>query len=245
MKQALNLLIDGCSEKKVRILSDNKTVFLRLKSLNPSGPLQDGDERDVVELLHTLHQQECDLAFTWYASHRGIVGNELVDEKAKEGSKQDQEGTDWHYAAPKAAIKRSIRSPPMQHERLRKVHGERGERLNRIDERQFTRQEQVTLSRLRSGHHPDLRIWQHKIGRIEDHICRNYKMGKEMGEHVLLECPAIPPSICGQLTDPQGDREGAQIGTQVVEEMAEDGEETGALLLAASCMSWVKAQFLI
>ncbi|CAI9721514.1 RNA-directed DNA polymerase from transposon X-element [Octopus vulgaris] len=161
------------------------------------------DEREVVELLHTLHQQECDLTFMWCPSHRGIVGNELADEKAKERSEQDQEGTDWHYAASKAAIKRSIKIPPMQHERLRKVYGERGEKLNRIEERQLTRQEQVTLSRLRGGHYPDLRSWQHKIGRIEDPICRNCKMGEETGEHVLLECPVIHPSIHSQLTDPE------------------------------------------
>ncbi|CAI9722069.1 Hypothetical predicted protein [Octopus vulgaris] len=84
---------------------------------------------------------------------------------------------------------------------MRKVYGERGEKPNRIKEQQLTRQEQVTLSRLQSDHHPDLRSWQHKIGRIEESICRYCKMGEEMGEHMMLECPAIHPSIRGQLTD--------------------------------------------
>ena len=55
----------------------------------------------------------------------------------------------------------------------------------------LSRQEQVILCRVRSGHHPDVRYWRKKLGLSETDICRLCEMAVETTLHVLGECPAM------------------------------------------------------
>ena len=47
----------------------------------------------------------------------------------------------------------------------------------------------VSISRLRSGHHPDLKYWLHKIGRVLDTVCWKCGMGEETVENLMGEYP--------------------------------------------------------
>lgn len=67
-------------------------------------PLQDGDEREIIQLLQSLHLQDCALTFPWCPSHSGVIGNEQADKKAEGGTEEDQKGRSWQYAAAKAVI---------------------------------------------------------------------------------------------------------------------------------------------
>ena len=83
---------------------------------------------------------------------------------AKEGTTVEQEGDSHHYDSAKAAMRPSTKEPPITHERLRHIYGEGGEKVNRkLESLQLSRKDQVSISILRSGHHPDLKYWLHKI----------------------------------------------------------------------------------
>ena len=80
-------------------------------------------------------------------------------------------------------------------ERIRWVYGMEGEKRNRREESKLSRKEQTTMGRLSSGHHPELKHLQHKIGRAVDSICRKCGIEEKTAEHVVYECPSIhhPP----------------------------------------------------
>ena len=66
-----------------------------------------------------------------------------------------------------------------------------GKVSHKLQSQQLSRKDQVSISRLRSGHHPDLKYWLHEIGRALDTVCRKCGMGKETVEHIMGECPRI------------------------------------------------------
>ncbi len=103
----------------------------------------------------------------------------------------DQKKAAWTHASSIAAIRRKFRQPKIAHERIRSTYGEMGQHLDFHREAGMTRAEQVTLSRLRSGHHPDLKSWLSPQGQAEDTDCRKCGTGPETPQHILTECPRL------------------------------------------------------
>ena len=54
-----------------------------------------------------------------------------------------------------------------------------------------SREEQVHLARIRSGHHPNLMYWQNKIDLDVSDKCPRCKEGQDTIEHWLRGCPAL------------------------------------------------------
>ena len=158
--------------KTVRLVSDSKSALERLQALHPAMTLESEDERQLLISLHNLHEMGLKLTFTWCPSHCGVPGNELADASAKEGTKMQQPASGWFYSSAKAVIRRLNKSKCILNDRIRAIYGDRGEKLDWKVENPLSRSEQVTLGRLRSGHHPDLKYWLFKIGRVPDIICR-------------------------------------------------------------------------
>ena len=72
-------------------------------------------------------------------------------------------GENHHYDSAKAAIGEATKDPPITHEQCR-IYGKRGEKVNhKLESLQLSRKDQVSISRLRSCHHPDLTYWLHKL----------------------------------------------------------------------------------
>ena len=184
-------VIEDAQWKECRLVTDSQSTIQRLNNLRPSDPPRDQDECDILQLLASIWKNGCKVTFTWCPSHCGIRGNELADEAAKQGAQMDQNLATWHYESAKAAIRRATIGKAFEHERMRAVSGERGEKVNQLLEKELTRKEQVTLNRLRCGHHMDLKYWLFKIGRVPDLICRKCGLGEETIEHVITECPRI------------------------------------------------------
>ena len=115
----------------------------------------------------------------------------MADELAKQGSSAPQEHEKWLYSTAKSKIWREVKPKALTHARLREIYGSHGETINRPEEGQLDRKDQVTLSHLRCGHHPDLKYWLHKIQRAPDDICRKCGTGPETTEHILRECPRL------------------------------------------------------
>ena len=178
--------------QKARIVSDSQSSLLRIQATHSSQPYNDRDEHTVLKTLSMLMARSCQVTFTWCSGHCGITGNELADAQAKKGAVADQ--TD--YTTAKALIRRSTRGGPASHKLTQRIYGDRGSKVNRKKEGQLGRRDQVTLGRLRSGHHPKLKYWLAKINRAVDTICRKCGLGDETAEHAIYKCPRIhrPPA---------------------------------------------------
>ena len=100
----------------------------------------------------------------------------MADEQALKGAAANQD-VRHNYDSVKATTRRATRGGESSHERICRVYGMKGEKLNRREESKLSRKEQTMTDRLTSGHHSELRYWQHKIGRTVDTICRKCGVG--------------------------------------------------------------------
>ncbi|KAK7100610.1 hypothetical protein V1264_023530 [Littorina saxatilis] len=109
----------------------------------------------------------------WIPAHCGIPGNERADELAKEGAVEDQPENTVSFSEQKTIIKALMRP-----------------RTNRDDYHTMSREQQVNLIRLRTGHN-----------RLNAHMNRKFKLapsptcacGQEdqTAEHILQRCPLL------------------------------------------------------
>ncbi|KAK7115514.1 hypothetical protein V1264_001365 [Littorina saxatilis] len=109
----------------------------------------------------------------WIPAHCGIPGNERADELAKEGAVEDQPENSVSFSEQKTIIKALMRP-----------------RTNRDDYHTMSREQQVNLIRLRTGHN-----------RLNAHMNRKFKLapsptcacGQEdqTAEHILQRCPLL------------------------------------------------------
>ena len=76
---------------------------------------------------------------------------------ANEGTTVEQEGVSHHYDLAKAAIHQATKEPPYS-QRLRRTYGERVN--HKLESLQLSWKDQVSISRLRSGHQPGLKYRQ-------------------------------------------------------------------------------------
>ena len=97
-----------------------------------------------------------------------------------------------------------LRNPLLRNPLLRSpllsacVYGKRGEKVNNQEESlQLSRKDQVSISRLSSGHHPYLKFWPDKIGIALDTVCRNSEWGRRLLNtqwESVLESTTLQPS---------------------------------------------------
>ena len=81
----------------------------------------------------------------------------------------------------------ATRGGEISHERIRHVYGKKGEQLEHREPK-LSRVE-TTMGHQKSGHHPGLKYWLHKIGHAVDTISRKYGIGEDTVEHVVHDCP--------------------------------------------------------
>ena len=130
--------------QKARIVSDSQSVLLRIQATHPSQPCNDRDKHTVLKTLSMLTARSCQVTFTWCPNHCGITGNELADAQTKKRADADQTDVDHHYTTAKAMIRRATRSGPALHELTQRIYGDRGSKVNRKEEGQLGRRDQVT-----------------------------------------------------------------------------------------------------
>ena len=143
--------------------------------------LQSNTNTDLNDLSSTLAslRENYTVVLQWIPSHCNLHGNETADSLAKEGTTQEQVDRSTSYSEAKTIIKAKLQSKWIQQH----------SRYNRTDPYYLlTRQEQVVVFRLRTGHN---RLNHHlytkfRIGRTEQCPCET---GSQTAEHLLQSCP--------------------------------------------------------
>ncbi|XP_042882932.1 uncharacterized protein LOC122259980 [Penaeus japonicus] len=143
---------------------------------------------NVERILAALEDCSSTVSVQWIPSHVNIPGNEIVDTAAKEAASLDsiqEEQEPISFAAVKAHIRREIRDPPIAHERTAQTY--KGYTTDK-DKEIRSRADQVVLARLRSGHHKNLRAYQHRIDESVDPTCPHCPDKDHTLQHWLTEC---------------------------------------------------------
>ena len=152
---------DPCQQ--VVFLSDALSVLLALEN----------DKLPYLTAAITEVSKERRAVLQWIPAHCGIKGNEKADELAKQGAQEDQPDNSVSYSEKKSLI-RSLHRP----------HQERD------DYHLLSREHQVILMRLRTGHN-----------RLNAHMNRKLKLAptpscpcgqeEQDTDHILQRCPLL------------------------------------------------------
>ena len=122
--------------------------------------------------------------------HSSIPGNDLADKAAKEATLITTDATlPISLSSSIQIINETIRDAPPTHERVAAVY-----KLGRVsrDVKQITnKKDDVLIARLRSGHHPSLKQYLHRLDPSQDPICPNCLQEEQDLVHWLRDCPAL------------------------------------------------------
>ena len=133
----------------------------------------------------------------WCPGHCNIDGNERADKCANEGSKLPQESVSHSFNTTKAVIRRHLKDQPIEHPLANKVYVNGPDKRKPMD-KELNREQQVTISRLRCGHHTQLNYWRKKTDLTSDDKCRLCGTAPETIQHIMEESPGMndsrPPS---------------------------------------------------
>ena len=149
------------------------------------------DLQPFSKILSTLAELKSTISLQWIPGHSELPGNEAADARAKEAAKNNLnvERPPISLEAASTVIKRFFKDPQPEHERVRKVYSQLSH--SRDAEQLKSRSDQVLLARLRSGHHPGLRAYMHRLDPQIDEHCYICGEGQMNLEHWLICCPGI------------------------------------------------------
>ena len=196
IEHALTMATDK-PEQKIRIITDSRSAVQRLESLIHNNKPDTRTENNIQGLLEKMSHNDQHLTMMWCPGHCNIDGNERADKCANEGCKLPQESVSHSFNTAKAVIRRHLKDPPIEHPLANKVYANGPDRRKPMD-KELNREQQVTISRLRSGHHTQLNYWRKKTDLTSDDKCRLCGTAPETIQHIMEECPgrndSRPPS---------------------------------------------------
>ena len=183
---------------KVYIFSNSMSKLQHILNLHPSQQVANCDVSEILGARASLATRRCHLTFKWCHGHSGVCSNKLADVAAEEGITVEQGGDSHHYDSANAVIRQATKEAPITHEHLRHIYVKRGEKVkHKLESLQLLMTDQVPVSRLWGGHHPDLKYLFHKIGRVLDTVRRKCGMVEEIVEHIMggvLESTNLQPN---------------------------------------------------
>ncbi|UYV60306.1 hypothetical protein LAZ67_1000788 [Cordylochernes scorpioides] len=132
------------SNKNIRILSDSISVIQHIKDIDSA---KDKTTTKIIKILKKI-SQENQITFQWIPSHVNIDGNEMADQLAKEGCKGQPENSQLTYSKISSIHKQKIISlwkSTLNHPWYTPIP-------NIFSFHTLTREEQMAISRLQTGH---------------------------------------------------------------------------------------------
>ena len=147
--------------------------------------------QEFAEILSLLALIQSTVHLQWIPGHSDIPGNELADAHAKEAAENQARlaRPPISLGSANMMIKKIFRDTQPSHERTRQVYESLS--ISRDKEEIKNRKDAVLLARLRSGHHPGLRAWVHRVDPQVDpscYICGDPNMDLS---HWLVKCPGV------------------------------------------------------
>ena len=181
--RCVSLLEERQSQGRVLICTD---------SLSSLAALEKGDSKDspaLGQIVSILNSLPCHVTLQWVPGHCGLPGNEKADQVARdaamEGRRDERSQTaPITFKAAKLAISREVRDPDPQHERVRQVY-----QVPIRPTQGLSREDEVFLARLRSGHSLLLAAHRNRV-RGEEETCPRCRQAPETLRHFIQECEA-------------------------------------------------------
>ena len=127
----------------------------------------------------------CKLIWQWIPGHSNVPGNELADAAAKDATVVQGMSRPVSYNSSIPLVNRCIPYRPPTHQRTAQVYS----KISQTKEATITtRESQVYLARLRSGHHLGLAETRNRYNPEKDPSCLRCGAENETLEHWLLHC---------------------------------------------------------
>jgi ribonuclease HI len=188
------------SEKYISICSDSQATLEALPAVKATSPFV----RQCQRVLYDISTYHCVELF-WVPGHSGILGNEIADELAREGSAHHFVGLVPTVVVSRQCIRRKIQCwLDRQHlVRWRGLSGTLRQAqglilgpciANKTMVMSFNRAQSRVVIGLLTGHNT-LRRHLHIMGLMDSPLCRKCGAGEETSAHVLCECEALATGI--------------------------------------------------
>ena len=151
----------------------------------------EGVDSAVDPLRKKLASCSCNVGIQWVPGHCGIPGNELADQAANEARTISGPRRPSTYKALIPVINQHVTDPPCRpkYDYIAEVYSKMSrERERTVD----CKKDAVYLAQLRSGHHRDLRSYQHRVTKDTSTViepnCPRCGFSEESISH-LFDCP--------------------------------------------------------
>ena len=170
-KAATHIANKQLPPQNIVFLTDASSVVEALKRN------RDKELNDLSQAIHKLSENH-KVVIQWIPSHCGLYGNEKADALAKEASRSEQTDEATSYEEEKTLIKRK------QQELWKRMHPNNDKKDPYY---QLTRQEQVIIFRLRTGHN---RLRRHLYNKLKIGDTDRCQCGEDIQdtEHILQAC---------------------------------------------------------